>query len=176
MNPEQLQHPNNVLQSHHILSPIPSSVQSQRPPSRPSHVDSHLGAASLPQDSQQGLLGVLHSLNSSVQQLSSQLSSGLTPGIERLSFDRHPIPRPPPVNTTHGPYLPPVIDHFASTPSPPPSTGPRYVPPHRLRQIPPHRPGGPNRQADYTPREPLPIGTIRFSGASSELETFLLDI
>lgn len=164
MNPEPTQHPDHLLQSHHLASAAPSSAP-------PTGV-----APSVAQSHHDSLLAVIGSLNETVQHLSAQISTGLTPGLAKMTFPR----RPPPVDTSYGPYNPPLIDRRPPADPVTPGLAPRYVPPHmpsHQRPLPPRasgvRPGDP-----YVPvsREPLPIASIRFSGASVELESFLLDI
>lgn len=120
------------------------------------------------------LVSIMQSLNTSVQQLSDRINTGLTPSFENLSFRRNP---PPPVNTSSGPFNPPVLDHFSATPPPPEHFSinhSQYIPPHQRTF--PSRMGGSDLYRGFESREPLTVNTIRFSGSSLELESFLLDI
>lgn len=192
MNPEPTQHPSYLLQSHHLASSPPSSAI-------PTGV-----AHSVAQSQHDSLVAVIGTLNETVQHLSAQISTGLTPGVANLSFPRQTSPvnsfphRPPPVDTSRGPYNPPDLnrghsDHHLS------EQASRYVPPHKsdYRPLPPPRdsnplpahPSGlrlapprvpdsrlPDPSHGLPVREPLPIPSLRFTGASVELEAFLLDI
>lgn len=173
MNPEQTQHPNHLLQSHHLASSAPSSAM-------PTGVD-----PSVVQSQHDSLIAVIGTLNETVQHLSAQISTGLTPGVANLNFPR----RPPPVDMSRGPYDPPAVDRHL----PDPASAPRYAPPHHSNYQPLLPPRVPDARPVHEPgfrhgtrladpatglplREPLPVLSLRFSGASVELESFLLDV
>lgn len=102
------------------------------------------------------------------------------------------------MDTSRGPYNPAILDQVGSG-HPLPALASHYVPPHRSDYrpllpprvsdpLPAQHPGmryGPSRLLDprhpdpsqgLSIREPLPVQSLLFSGASAELESFLLDI
>lgn len=123
------------------------------------------------------LANILHDLRNSVRDLNHRMNTTLTPAVAGLSFTGRQGTVPPPIHISQAPRAaPPGPFHSERSlpphrPSPSDNNVPRYVPPHRA-----HQPGRDDRFLELPTREPLPVASIRFSGACVELETFLLDI
>lgn len=120
------------------------------------------------------LANILHDLRDTVRDLSQRMNTGLTPAAAGFSFAGRNGVVPSPISIPKYPAAAP--GPFRNHDQPPhiPQPGSKYVPPHRNSQ---HQGRYHNASFPEQPlREPIPLQSIRFSGACVELETFLLDI